>query len=159
MFLALIETLFGQALRLIDLYVKEPKKFGLQPKGQESSEDFFLSSNTAKKQWNFFQITALASKSGLIQKLKHFGLLIRVLSAFIFLIQPLFSFLIFLDPRKDLLRFPDFRKNQVIGCKHLILEANSDFKNVFCVNIEIVQVWFDHCAKVPPSSCVIGFKI
>ena len=136
---------------------KNRKSSGYNLKVRKAQKIFSCLQILQKNNETFFQITALSSKSGLIQKLKHFGLLIRVLSAFIFLIQPLFSFLIFLDPRKDLLRFPDFRKNQVIGCKHLILEANSDFKNVFCVNIEIV--WFDHCAKVPPSSCVIGFKI
>ena len=48
LFLAVIEAFFGQALRLIDLYVKEPKKFGLKPKGQESSEDFFLKKANSK---------------------------------------------------------------------------------------------------------------
>ena len=49
---------------------KSKKLITFEAKGQEISKDFMLPSNTTKNYF-FLQISALASKSGLVQKIKR----------------------------------------------------------------------------------------
>ena len=55
---------------------KQSEETPLLPKGQLISEEFFLVFRYSKKPTKFLQISVLASKKWLKQKLKHFIILI-----------------------------------------------------------------------------------